>query len=29
MNEEEYFWVEIDNDFIDCFELDGNNNDIW
>lgn len=29
MNEEEHPWAETDNDFIDCFELDGNNNDIW
>lgn len=29
MNEEEHPWAETDKDFIDCFELDGNNNDIW
>lgn len=29
MYEEEHPWAETDNDFIDCFELDGNNNDIW
>lgn len=30
MYEEDYFWVEISNDFVDCFELDDNNNNsIW
>lgn len=29
MYEEEHPWAETDNDFIDCFEFDGNNNDIW
>lgn len=27
--EEEHPWAEADSDFIDCFELDENNNSIW
>lgn len=29
MYEEDHPWAETGNDFIDCFELDENNNDIW
>lgn len=29
MYEEDHPWAETGTDFVDCFELDGNNNNIW